>query len=135
MKYVELCSDDSVELCWDTSSVEEEDSNMDRPVEVEISVEEEIKSDVVGQYGFKSYFLQLMDLKWYHYPTDRIYSLMRDKLNLPLIWRLRTDSDFENADMAPLREAGYHLHFASGKVVDCGNARVDRYHGVDAVIA
>ena len=82
---VELCSDDSVKLCWDTSSVEEEDSNMDRPVEVEILVEDEIKSDVVGQYGSKSYFLQLILLKWYHYPTDRIYGLVRDKLNLPLI--------------------------------------------------
>ena len=55
-------NDDDVELCWDTSSVEKEDSDMERPVE------EEILSDVVGKCGFKSYFLQLCDLSWYTQP-------------------------------------------------------------------
>ena len=71
-----VINDDDVELCWGTSSVEEEDSDMDRPVE------DAILSDVVGQYGSKSYFLQLHNLLWYHYPTDKFYGLVLDRVQL-----------------------------------------------------
>ena len=107
---------------------DEEDTDMDRP-----PVVKEIVSDIVGEFAHKSYFVHLRDGCYYHYSSDKIYGLVRDRPELgPLIWRHRTDSVFENAEVAPLLEYGYEIHFNSGKIY-WGNARVDRYRGVDAV--
>ena len=101
MRPTEGDNDDSV-LCYDASS-DEEDADMDRPV----AVVEEIVSDIVGEFAHKSYFVHLRDGCYYHYPSDKIYGLVRDRPELgPIIWRDRTDSVFENAEVAPLLESG-----------------------------
>ena len=53
---------------------------MTEPVVVEIS-------DIVGQFAHRSYFVQLRDSNFYHYPTDKIYTLIvvRPELEQPMI--------------------------------------------------
>ena len=116
--------DDNIVLNYDDSSADE-DVDMDRPV-----VEEE-KSDIVGVLAHKSYFLQLRDGSYYHFPSDKIYELIRERPELgSLIWRHKSDSIYEKAEVAPLLGDDFVLHFNSGKLY-FGNARVDRYKGVD----
>ena len=43
-------------------------------------------SDIVGQIAHRSYFVQLRDGNFYHYPTDKIYTLIvvRPELEQPM---------------------------------------------------
>ena len=119
--------DDDMVLNYNPSS-DEEDEDVIMTSEPEIT---EI-SDIVGDLAHKNYFVQLCDGNYYHYPTDKIYTLsvVRSDLEEPMLWKRVTDSVYENAEVAPLIESGFQLHFNSGKIYS-GNARVDRYRGVN----
>ena len=121
MRPTEGDDDDDIVLNYDPSSDEEDVIMTSEPEVVEIS-------DIVGQLAHKNYFVQLCDGNFYHYPTDKIYGLIMVRPEMespPMIWkRIVTDSEFENgAEVAPLWESGFEIHFNSGKIY-CGNARV-----------
>ena len=125
MRPTEGDDNDDIVLNYDPSSDEEDVIMTSEPEVVEIS-------DIVGQLAHRSYFVQLLDGNFYHYPTDKIYTLIvvRPELEQPMLWERVTDSVYENAEVAPLFESGFQIHFNSGKIYS-GNARVDRYRGVD----
>ena len=70
-------------------------------------------TDIVGQLAHKNYFVQLCDGNYYHYPTDKIYmlSVVRSGLEQPMLWKRVTESVYENAEVAPLFERGFQIHF------------------------
>ena len=80
MRPTEGDDNDDIVLNYDPSSDEEDVIMTSEPEVVEIS-------DIVGQFAHRSYFVQLRDGNFYHYPTDKIYTLIvvRPELEQPMI--------------------------------------------------